>query len=75
MTTPAIPARRTIKPLVVPQGHYFVMGDNRDHSRDSRWFGLVPDHQIVGEALAVVISLDREHHYKPRWHRFFRGLD
>jgi hypothetical protein len=31
--------------------------------------------RIVGEALATVISLDRNHYYRPRWSRFFRGLD
>lgn len=74
MTTPAMPARRSIRPVIVPEGYYFVMGDNRDASRDSRWFGLVPQDRIVGEALAVVMSLDRDHYYKPRWDRFLRRL-
>jgi signal peptidase I len=37
----------------VPSGHYFMLGDNRDNSRDSRYWGFVPDSQIVGKAFLV----------------------
>ena len=74
MTTPAVPARRSFRPVTVPEGHYFVMGDNRDESRDSRWFGFVPRHLIAGRATGVAISLDPDHYYLPRYDRFFRGL-
>ena len=44
--------------LVVPPGHYFVMGDNRDHSLDSRYWGFVPRANIIGKPVFVYWSYD-----------------
>jgi signal peptidase I len=74
MATPGLNAPRTFGPITVPQGKYFMMGDNRDNSYDSRFYGCVDRDRIVGRATSVVISLDYADHYLPRWHRFFTAL-
>jgi signal peptidase I len=74
MATPSLRAPRSYGPIVVPEGKYFMMGDNRDNSYDSRFYGCVERRRIVGRATSVVISLDHTDHYSPRWHRFFTAL-
>ncbi len=45
-------------PVKIPEGHYFMMGDNRDNSRDSRFWGFVPEDYIIGQAFVIYFSVD-----------------
>lgn len=74
MLTPRKPSVRDFEAVTVPPGQYFVMGDNRDDSFDSRMFGFVDRNQILGRATGVVASIDPSRHFFPRWHRFFSKL-
>ena len=71
---PRVYAKRDFGPVVVPQERYFMMGDNRDNSFDSRYFGTVQRKSILGQATSVVLSFDSSRHWLPRWRRFFSGL-
>jgi signal peptidase I len=58
-TDPRIfPGRDNMSPRSIPEGHYFVMGDNRDGSADSREWGLVPRENIYGKAWIIYWSWD-----------------
>ena len=61
------PTRDTWGPLVVPAGKYFTLGDNRDNSADSRYWGFVDEGAVKGRPLVVYFSYDREAHHALRW--------
>jgi signal peptidase I len=65
--------RRSYGPVIVPADHYFMMGDNRDNSRDSRFWGFMPRTHVRGRALFVYISLG-ESLGTVRWGRFLHQL-
>lgn len=73
MLSPSRPSLSTFAPVIIPEGQYFMMGDNRDNSADSRFFGFVDRKLIVGRATMVAISKD-ESFLHPRWSRFFKDL-
>jgi signal peptidase I len=50
--------RERYGPVQIPEGQYFVMGDNRDNSQDSRYWGFLPRHYIKGKALMIYWSYD-----------------
>ena len=52
--------RMTYGPVTVPEGQYFMMGDNRDNSQDSRYWGFLPREYVKGKALFVYFSFGDE---------------
>ena len=66
---------RDFGPLTVPPGSYFMMGDNRDDSADSRYIGPVPRHLLIGRAFRLLVSADILDRWMPRVDRFGKPLD
>lgn len=61
-----------MNPIQVPEGEFFMMGDNRDHSNDSRFWGTVPYKDIVGKPWFIYFSWDENKEI--RWDRVFRTV-
>ena len=73
------PRRDNIEPIVVPEGMVFMMGDNRDNSFDSRFWGFLPEENIKGKALFLYWSWNHDIpltdiFHKVRWGRIFSWI-
>jgi len=77
MVTPALQTSLgDFGPITIPEERFFLMGDNRDESRDSRAIGSVPRDRILGEAVAVAFSVDKAEGFPfLRSGRFFDALE
>ena len=65
--------RDNFGPYVVPQGHLFMMGDNRDNSHDSRFWGALPRNLVKGQAMILYWSWDEDRRM-PRFERLLRPV-
>lgn len=65
---------RSFGPVTVPAGQYLMLGDNRDNSADSRYFGFVPRNRLIGRARYVLVSADITGAWAPRLERFGERL-
>jgi signal peptidase I len=71
--------RRKYGPVTVPAEHFFMMGDNRDDSQDSRFWGFLPKSYVKGRALFIYWSFDTPDDgssagFAPRWNRLFHQI-
>lgn len=72
-TSPFISDRGDFGPVNVPEGHLFMMGDNRNNSEDSRAWGFVPMDMVVGKAMFIYYSHD-DSLFNVRWSRLATGI-
>ena len=71
---PEVAAKRNFGPLVVPADSYFMLGDNRDNSQDSRFIGFVPRHLLIGRAHRIVLSANITEDWRPRFDRTAQSI-
>lgn len=65
---------KNFEKITIPEDNYFFMGDNRDNSADSRYYGFIPRSEIRGHATRILLSLNTKDSYKPRFERFLERL-
>ncbi len=68
-SAPTTPSHDNWGPIVVPDGHFFALGDNRYNSKDARYYGFVPRENLRGRPLFIYFSIDWES-FDVRWSRF-----
>lgn len=68
-------SRSNFGPVTVPPGQYLMLGDNRDDSEDSRYFGLVPRERLIGRAERILVSADIKDRWQLRLDRFGKRFD
>jgi len=70
-----VEAKDSFGPVRVPADHFLMLGDNRDNSADSRYFGFVPRHLLIGRAERILVSADILGNWLPRFDRFGQRLN
>lgn len=75
MVLPTVSAKRNFDEIVIPQGKYLMLGDNRDNSRDSRYIGLVPQENLIAPGEFIFFSLNPDNFLAPKFNRTFKKFE